>query len=177
LQDLNPAENAGHVIMATVAEQLRLAREKLGLTVYDVAEATKIKTDHVRALEEGNYNVFAAPVYIRGFVRTCAMLLKLDVKKVMTDLEGELSGTARFKDPPNLTGKPKGVLDRLLLQISKVPWQWALLIAACGLLLAAGWVGYRTWEHFQNRDPLKDLGPGLYSPPKNSGEVLPLPGK
>ena len=36
--------------MPTVAEQLRTAREAQGLTVYQVAEITKIRTDHIRAL-------------------------------------------------------------------------------------------------------------------------------
>ena len=65
--------------MPTVAEQLRAAREAQGLTVYQVADATKIKTDHVRALDEGNFDVFSAPVFIRGFVRTYATLLHLEV--------------------------------------------------------------------------------------------------
>src|SRR5258705_11311017 len=39
--------------MATVAEQLRRAREAQNLNVYQVAEITKIKTDHIRALESG----------------------------------------------------------------------------------------------------------------------------
>ena len=56
--------------MSTVAEQLREAREAQNLTVYQVAEITKIRTDHIRALDEGNYDVFSAPVYIRGSVRS-----------------------------------------------------------------------------------------------------------
>ena len=48
--------------MSTVAEQLRQAREARNLTVQQVAEITKIRTDHVRAVEEGNYDVFSAPV-------------------------------------------------------------------------------------------------------------------
>src|SRR6266404_4731217 len=73
--------------MATVAEQLRQAREEQHLNVYQVAEITKIKTDHIRALEAGEWGSFSAPVYIRGFVRTYAKTLKLDVAKVTADLE------------------------------------------------------------------------------------------
>ena len=72
--------------MLTVAEQLRRAREEQKLTVYQVAEITKIKTDHIRALESGAWENFSAPVYIRGFVRTCATLLKFacpDAAKAM----------------------------------------------------------------------------------------------
>ena len=45
--------------MSTVAEQLRVAREARKLTIQQVADATKIRTDHIRALEEGNFNVFS----------------------------------------------------------------------------------------------------------------------
>ena len=58
--------------MSTVAEQLRQAREAQKLTVQEAGEITKIRTDHLRALEDGNFDVFSAPVYIRGFVRSYA---------------------------------------------------------------------------------------------------------
>ena len=77
--------------MATVSEQLREAREKLSLSINDVADATKIRTDHIRALEEGNYKAFAAPVYIRGFVRAYGAMLKLEATQLMADLDAELN--------------------------------------------------------------------------------------
>ena len=81
--------------MSTVAEQLRSAREARKLTVYQVAETTKIRTDHIRALEEGNYEMFSAPVYIRGSVKNYAMLLKLDVPQIMAVLDAELGRQAQ----------------------------------------------------------------------------------
>jgi len=89
--------------MSTVAEQLRHAREAKRLTVEQVAEITKMRTDHLRALEEGNYNVFSAPVYIRGFVRSYSTLLKLEVPQVMAALDTELGQTQRFAEPPPLS--------------------------------------------------------------------------
>jgi hypothetical protein len=58
--------------MPSVAEQLRAARERQKRTVHEVADATNIKADHIRALEAGEWKVFSAPVYIRGFTRTYA---------------------------------------------------------------------------------------------------------
>ena len=87
-------------VMSTVAEQLRQAREARGLTVQQVVEITKIRTDHLAALEQGNYDVFSAPVYIRGFVRGYSALLKLDVPQVMASLDAELRATRRFAEPP-----------------------------------------------------------------------------
>src|SRR5687767_1371040 len=89
--------------MAIVAEQLRQGREALRMDIYQVAEITKIKTEHLRALEAGDYDAFAAPVYIRGFIRSYAKVLKLDVPRLLMDLDEELSHTTNFRSPPPLT--------------------------------------------------------------------------
>ena len=76
--------------MPTVAAQLKAAREARKLTIQQMAEATKIRTDHLRALEDGNYHAFSAPIYIRGSVKNYATQLKLDVPGIMAALDGEL---------------------------------------------------------------------------------------
>ncbi len=162
--------------MSTVAQQLRAAREAKGLTIYQVAEITKIRTDHVRALEEGNYDAFSAPVYIRGFVRTYGNLVRLDVPALMNALDSELGRTDRFHDPPPLSNQPGGFLDLVMLQLSKVNWRVALPSLGAALALLVLILAYRSWRGHQSRDPLNDLGPGLYQPAqKQAGDTLPLP--
>jgi cytoskeletal protein RodZ len=161
--------------MSTVAEQLHQAREARKLTIEQVAEITKIRTDHLRALEEGNFDVFSAPVYIRGFVRSLSTLLKLDVPKTMTLLEAELSQTRKFAEPPPLTGPPRGVLDFLMLQLSKVNWGRALVLLCVLAVLAGAGLGEFAWHNRHSRDPLRDLPPGRYRPAKGSAPTLPLP--
>jgi len=162
--------------MSTVAEQLRTSREAQGLTVYQVAEITKIRTDHVRALEEGRYEAFAAPVYVRGFVRTYATLLKLDVSGMMSLLEGELSQTDKFQNLSPMFDEPRGFLDVLVLQLAKVNWRVALPTLGVALALLLAILGYRAWRAHRSKDPLATLGPGVYQPAeKQSGDTLPLP--
>lgn len=160
--------------MATVAEQLRQAREAQKLTIQELAELTKIRTDHIRALEEGNFNVFSAPVYIRGFVRTCSTILKLDVPQVMSNLEGELGQTVKFREPPPLTDQPKTPIDFVMLQLSKLNWGKGMValgaVAVVAVIIAVVAIG----RHAKRRDPLSGLKPGVYQP-NNSGETLPLP--
>lgn len=163
--------------MPTVAEQLRTAREARGLTVYQVADATKIKTDHVRALDEGNFDAFSATVFIRGFVRTYATLLHLDVAAVMATLDRELSGNVKFAEPPPLTNERRGALDWLTLQLSRINWRLALPLLVLGVTALALVFGYRAWRTHQSRDPLQDLGPGVYQPPQAPGNTLPVPGQ
>ncbi|MBN2506483.1 MAG: helix-turn-helix domain-containing protein [Verrucomicrobia bacterium] len=160
--------------MPTVAEQLRHAREAQHLDVYQVAEVTKIKTDHIRALESGDFNAFTAPVYIRGFVRTYARCLKLDEAQIMAHLDAELAQTDKFSEPPPLTGPHGGVLDWLMLQLSRVTWQTVVLIVAC-LLVSVLVFAWSRSRRGPPPDPLKNLGPGLYQPAaKPAGEILPL---
>ncbi|MBI2925044.1 MAG: helix-turn-helix domain-containing protein [Verrucomicrobia bacterium] len=162
--------------MPTVGEQLRRSREEQALSVYQVSDITKIKTEHVRALEEGDYEVFPAPVYVRGFVRTYARLLKLDAAILLAELDVELGQTEKFRDSPHLAGQRKGPVDLLMLQLSKINWRVALPLAGGVLVVAAAIFGYRAWRTYQSADPLAGLGPGLYQPAQsNSGEVLPLP--
>ena len=160
--------------MSTVAEQLRSAREAKKLTVYQVAEVTKIRTDHIRALEEGNFNAFSAPVYIKGFVRTYATLLKLDTQQLLTALEEELGKTEKFCEPPALTEQTGGVLHFITLQLSKLNRRTARFIiggasAVIVLILIVSLV-----RHHQSADPLANLGPGTFQSGQ-SGETVPLP--
>ena len=162
--------------MSTVAEQLRQAREARNLTVQQLAEITKIRSDHIRALEEGNFDVFSAPVYIRGFVRTCATLLKLDVPQVMAALDEELSGHRKFSEPPPFTEIRRGPLYFITLILSKIDWRKGLV--ALGIIAVLGIVAavILIWRHHATTDPLSGLKPGMYhSTNATSGETLPLP--
>jgi cytoskeletal protein RodZ len=161
--------------MATVSEQLRQARELQQLDIYQVAESTKIKTDHIRALESGNFDVFSAPVYVRGFIRTYATMLKLDVPRLLADLDSELGQSEKFREPPPLTNSPRSPVDFMMLQLSRLNWRILFGIGAgiVFLILAAAVIRNKASKP---ADPLKDLAPGQHKPaPGKSGETLPLP--
>jgi cytoskeleton protein RodZ len=160
--------------MPTVAEQLRLAREAKGLTVQQVADQTKIRTDHVRALEEGDFGAFSATVYIRGSVKLYGTLLKLDLPPLLATLAVELKGTEKFSEPPPLLETKKNYLDAVILVLSKLNWKMGfavvVVIAAIGVLALL----FGVWRHHKTADPLKNLQPAVYQP-AGSGETLPLP--
>jgi len=160
--------------MSTVAEQLRQAREAQKLTVQELAEITKIRSDHIRALEEGNFNVFSAPVYIRGFVRTVSTLLKMDVPQVMSNLEAELGQTVKFREPPPLTDQPKTAVDFVMLQLSKVNWRGGAVLLGGLAIIAIVVLVIAVRRHARTADPYAGLRPGIYQS-SNSGETLPLP--
>ena len=162
--------------MFTVSEQFRQAREAQHLTVQQVAEMTKMRSDHVRAFEEGNFNVFSAPVYLRGFARSYARRLKLDVPQILAALEVELQGTEKFCEPPPLSSEPRGVLDFLMLQLSRLNKNNVRFgIAVLVTLVVAGLLVF-IWRRTRPADPLADLKPAVYAPAQNnSGDTLALP--
>jgi len=162
--------------MSVVADQLRQARQTQNLTVQQVAEVTKIRTDHLRALEEGQFEIFSAPVYVRGFVRSYSTLLKLDVPQIMRALDTELAETSKFREKPPGSEAQGGVLDFLMLQLSRVGLRKGLIGLGVLMVLIGIASGWLLWRHHRPTDPLSGLKPGLYQPTQHlSGETLPLP--
>lgn len=159
--------------MPTVAEQLRAAREDKKLTIHQVAESTKIRTDHLRALEEGNYDVFSAPIYIRGSVKNYATLLKLDVPKMMADLDRELKGTANFSEPPKLMEQNQTPVDHLMFWLSKLNWKVGGFLAVVGGIVLIFGLAHAAFHHLRHHGHAPNLPPAVYQS-SGSDETLPL---
>lgn len=64
--------------MDSVGEFFKQVRETKGLTVDEVASKTRIRTDFVKALEDGNFAKLPDQVFAKGFVRSYARSLGLD---------------------------------------------------------------------------------------------------
>ncbi len=64
--------------MESVGEFFKQVREAKGLTIDEVASKTRIRTDFVKALEDGNFAKLPDQVFARGFVRSYARSLGLD---------------------------------------------------------------------------------------------------
>lgn len=64
--------------MEPIGEFFKQVRETKGLTIDEVASKTRIRTDFVKALEDGNFAKLPDQVFARGFVRSYARSLGLD---------------------------------------------------------------------------------------------------
>jgi cytoskeletal protein RodZ len=64
--------------MESIGEFFKQVRETKGLTIDEVASKTRIRTDFVKALEDGNFAQLPDQVFARGFVRSYARSLGLD---------------------------------------------------------------------------------------------------
>ncbi len=137
---------------------------------------TKISSDHLRALEEGNFGAFSATIYIRGSVKNYSNLLKLDAPQMLALLDAELKSTEKFSEPPPLTEQKKSVVDDIALMVAKLNWKVGF--AGIGIVII-GMVVISTvlaLKHHRKSDPLKNLPPAVYQP-ASAGDTLPLPKK
>jgi cytoskeletal protein RodZ len=165
-----------NILVSTVSQQLRAARESQNLSVQQLGEITKIRSDHIRALEEGNFDIFSAPVYIKGFVRNCATLLKMDVPRLMAELDAELKGSKKFAEPPPLSDERTGFLDFVMLQLSKLDWRKSVIGLGVLVIALIIFLVVVIVRHYHKADPLANLKPGLYHSTQSvSGQTLPLP--
>jgi cytoskeleton protein RodZ len=64
--------------VSALGEEFRSAREARSLSLSDVAERLHIRSVYLAAIEDEDWHVIGAPVYVRGFMRTYARFLGLD---------------------------------------------------------------------------------------------------
>jgi hypothetical protein len=88
---------------------LRSKREQLGISIGELSEATRIEVEYLDAIEHGDFEALPGPVYIRSYLRTYSICVKLDPRKVIKIYQeskqaaGEsLSRTARIQKEQEL---------------------------------------------------------------------------
>lgn len=64
--------------LAQLGSRLRAIRESAGKSYDDVCSATHVRPHILRAIEEGHLDGVAAPVYLRGFIKTYCQYLSAD---------------------------------------------------------------------------------------------------
>ncbi|MDP7011229.1 MAG: helix-turn-helix domain-containing protein [Verrucomicrobiota bacterium] len=148
--------------MPLVGEQLRHARESQGYSISDVVGMTNLMTDQVSALESGDWTTFAAPVYVRGFVRSYAGVLKLDAERLLSDLNEEMGQANVDKGrSPGTAQLRSGFVDGFMLYFSHVKWRAVIPILLLVGLVIAIYFGVDYYRTYNSIDHLDGLGPGL----------------
>jgi cytoskeleton protein RodZ len=74
---------------------LKKARESLGLSINDIAVATKINPRILKALEDGQRELLPAKSFARGFIRTYATYLKIDPKPILDGYEESIGADVK----------------------------------------------------------------------------------
>jgi len=84
-----------------IGEILKKAREEKGLSIDDIQQITKIRSRYLNAIEEGNLDVLPGEVYAKGYIKSYAEAVGLNVREVMALYEektAELKGLNLVRD-------------------------------------------------------------------------------
>lgn len=119
---------------SVVGRELREAREALGITVADIADALRIRAAHVEALEGGRFGDLPGRPYTLGFARSMARYLGLDADAVSMRLREEVTGTA----PSVELVFPESTEDKRLSRAGWIAISLVLVAAAYGGWLMLG---------------------------------------
>jgi cytoskeleton protein RodZ len=76
-----------------VGTRLREARERMGLSIADVAGQIKFAPRQIEALESGSLEHLPEMAFVRGFVRSYAKILKLDAQELLASISPPQAAT------------------------------------------------------------------------------------
>lgn len=196
----NVSENLASVDAADQAEYLtysrsrcggtlRIAREKLGLTLNDVTSRLKISNKQLEAIEADNFTALPEATIVKGFIRNYAKLLKLDAEPLL-DAYNVLMPS---KEPLAFTIKPSSTMK---VGGYKKPKTGRYIALSVLLVLAlAAWLFYQHYIEkpsptapIANTEKLEDLpqqalpavermeqSSEITLPPATSGDALSSP--
>jgi len=142
-------------VAASFGERLKKEREKRGMTLEDVAGATKISVRNLRALEQEKFDAMPGGIFNRGFVRAYAKHLGLDDDQVVADYMEAASESVPGATPapsdtsvgPVIVREKAPILEkthsapdvRAEDDSAKIPWAAVVGLVVLGTVLLGLW--------------------------------------
>lgn len=144
---------------------LREARERMGMSVEDVAGRLKFAPRQVVALEEGSFDQLPQMAFVRGFVRSYARLLQIDEAPLLNALPRapQQDGLVEKRAKPDML--PGAAAARA----QNVRW-------LAGALAVAVIIGILAWQHDGGEVAPKPSASAKVEPDASSG-VRATPGE
>lgn len=86
--------------IGTIGQRLSARRQEKGVSVSEVAGATRILSKYILAMEADDFSVLSAPVYVKSFIRLYANYLEIEPAPLVEDYqrEYELSSAPQLTD-------------------------------------------------------------------------------
>src|SRR3954470_14497382 len=88
--------------LASFGEELRREREIRGISLKEIADATKISKRFLDAIERNDHKTLPAPVFTRGFVREYARYLGLNADEMVNRYNFAAVGDDRIEQSAHL---------------------------------------------------------------------------
>ncbi|HEY0141476.1 MAG TPA: helix-turn-helix domain-containing protein [Thermoanaerobaculia bacterium] len=150
-QETQPAERPSD--LASFGEELKREREIRGISLKEIADATKISKRFLEAIERNDHKTLPAPVFTRGFVREYARYLGLSSEDMVNRYNYAAAADERIEKPhahPVTSPPPRDIAPRLQpkrgIPHARVDRNILLLI-----LIAAAFAGVAYWAVSQKK--------------------------
>jgi len=113
---------------------LKARRNELGMTVEDVARATRLTNRTVLLLEADHYDEMPAPVYVKGFIRSYAELVGLNEDELVRRFEETRRASVSGPEPGFRfpSRKRTSTILILVLAVALLFWIVLLLVSPTG---------------------------------------------
>jgi cytoskeleton protein RodZ len=136
--------------VGSFGDRLQREREMRGITLEEIAEATKIGTRSLRALEEQDFDKLPGGIFNKGFVRAYARYLGLDEEQAVADYlaalgEAQAAGKTARQEPGADAVSPER--DIFLPEVEeseplRLPLGPIAVVVVVAVLLFSGWRYY-----------------------------------
>ncbi|HKR62499.1 MAG TPA: helix-turn-helix domain-containing protein [Thermoanaerobaculia bacterium] len=107
MPDQEPEGQGGGSELASFGEELRREREIRGISLKEIADATKISKRFLEAIERNDHRTLPAPVFTRGFVREYARYVGLNAEEMVNRYNFAAARDDRIEKPPDVQKYPQ----------------------------------------------------------------------
>lgn len=107
MPEQEPQEQGGVSELASFGEELRREREIRGISLKEIADATKISKRFLEALERNDHRTLPAPVFTRGFVREYSRYVGLNAEEMVNRYNFASAKDDRIEKPPQVEKYPQ----------------------------------------------------------------------
>lgn len=107
MPDQEPQGQGGASELASFGEELRREREIRGISLKEIADATKISKRFLDALERNDHRTLPAPVFTRGFVREYSRYVGLNAEEMVNRYNFAAATDDRIEKPPQVDKYPQ----------------------------------------------------------------------
>ncbi|HEV3156841.1 MAG TPA: helix-turn-helix domain-containing protein [Candidatus Baltobacteraceae bacterium] len=147
--------------MPSIGEEFRVAREARNLSISDVAERIHIRSVYLESLENEDWQAIAAPVYVRGFIRTYARFLGIEPERAVAEYNSAIAEPLPAAESTFASREPRRPIPPALLTTGLV---------VVGLLAYSGYHAFHS--HAENAQPPPYLS-AVSPPPVASPSAIP----
>ncbi|HYE23860.1 MAG TPA: helix-turn-helix domain-containing protein, partial [Clostridia bacterium] len=157
--------------VGSFGEKLKREREMRAITLEEIADATKIGTRSLRALEEEQFDLLPGGIFNKGFVRAYARYLGIDEEQAVADYMAALGEQQPESSISEIAEQVEAQRQKERDAARRTGTLWMTLLI--GAFIAAGVFGGWKWWSKQQALKFQEQSPAITEPAPAEQPVAP----